>query len=69
MSMEPIVLAFRVETEDDAREQAAAWGRAEPNVASLVVDRIRQPNGPGTTYFAVTVIVTLRESDQGSLGL
>jgi hypothetical protein len=67
--MEPIVLAFHAETEDDAREMAEAWGRAEPNVASLVVDRIRQPNGPGSTYFAVTVIVTLRESDQIGMGL
>jgi hypothetical protein len=69
MSMEPIVLAFRAETADDAREQAEAWGRAERHVATLVVDRIRQPNGPGSSYFAVTVIVTLRATDQQDLGL
>jgi hypothetical protein len=67
--MEPIVLAFHAKTSDDAREQAEAWGRAEPNVASLVVDRIRQPNGPGSSYFAVTVTVTLKATDQQDLGL
>jgi len=60
-------LAFRAETEDDARAQAVAWGAAEPNVAVLVVDaiRLRLPDA----IYVVTVTITLREQAQGRLGL
>jgi len=59
-------LAFRAQTEDDARAQAVAWGAAEPNVAVLAIDAIWR--GEGTMYF-VTVTITLREQAQGRLGL
>ena len=59
-------LAFRAETEDDARAQAVAWGAAERHVAGLVVDAIRHREG---TMYVVTVTITLREQAQGRLGL
>ena len=59
-------LAFRAETEDDARAQAVAWGAAERHVAGLVVDAIRHRGG---TMYVVTVTITLREQAQGRLGL
>ena len=59
-------LAFRAETEDDARAQAVAWGAAERHVAGLVVDAIRHREG---RMHVVTVTITLREQAQGRLGL
>jgi len=61
-------LAFRAETEDDARAQAVAWGAADPNVAVLVIDAIWLVKGTMEQY-VVTVTITLREQAQGRLGL
>ena len=59
-------LAFRAETEDDARAQAVAWGAAERHVAVLVVNAIRHREGP---MYVVTVTITLREQAQLSFDL
>ena len=59
-------LAFRAETEDDARAQAVAWGAAERHVAGLAIDAIRHREG---MMYVVTVTITLREHAQGRLGL
>ena len=61
-------LAFRAETEDDARAQAVAWGAAERHVAGLVVDAIRLVKGTMEQY-VVTVTITLREQAQLSFDL
>ena len=59
-------LAFRAETEDDARAQAVAWGAAEPTVAVLAIDAIRHRGG---RMYVVTVTITLREQAQRGLAL
>jgi len=59
-------LAFRAETEDDARAQAVAWGAAERHVAGLAIDAIRHREG---TMYVVTVTITLREQAQLSFDL
>ena len=59
-------LAFRAETEDDARAQAVAWGAAERHVAGLAIDAIRHREG---RMYVATVTITLREQAQGRLGL
>jgi hypothetical protein len=62
-------LAFRAETEDDARAQAVAWGAAERHVVGLVVDRIVRTDFAESTCYVVTVTITFIGTAQGRLGL
>ena len=69
---ETIGLAFgHAHSEQEARAAADAWGAAEPNVASMVIESVTL--SPAGTRWTVVVTVTAPESaetvEQMGLGL
>ena len=66
---ETLDLAFHAAHTDDARDQAVAWGQAEPNIESLTVGAIRRPFPERHTWYQVTVTVEWAARDQQQLDL